>query len=132
MENQSISSEFPFESKYIDIHGSSIHYIDEGSGDPILFLHGNPTSSYLWRNIIPYLTSCGRCIALDLIGMGKSAKPDIDYRFVDHSKYVESFINKMNLRISLLLFTIGVQHLASIMPCVMNTISKGLPLWKQY
>lgn len=98
MENQSISSEFPFKSNYIDIHGSSIHYIDEGSGDPILFLHGNPTSSYLWRNIIPHLTSCGRCIAPDLIGMGKSGKPVIDYRFVDHSKYVESFINKMELK----------------------------------
>jgi haloalkane dehalogenase len=97
MENQSISSEFTFESKYIDIHGSNIHYIDEGSGDPILFLHGNPTSSYLWRNIIPHLTSCGRCIAPDLIGMGKSDKPDIEYRFVDHSKYVEGFINKMGL-----------------------------------
>jgi len=98
MENQSISSEFPFKSKYIDIYGSNIHYIDEGSGDPILFLHGNPTSSYLWRNIIPHLTSCGRCIAPDLIGMGKSGKPDIDYRFVDHSKYVESFIDKMKLK----------------------------------
>jgi haloalkane dehalogenase len=98
MENQNISSEFPFKSNYIDINGSSIHYIEEGSGDPILFLHGNPTSSYLWRNIIPYLTSCGRCIALDLIGMGKSAKPDIDYRFVDHSKYLESFINKKELK----------------------------------
>jgi haloalkane dehalogenase len=98
MENQNISSEFPFKSNYIDINGSSIHYIEEGSGDPILFLHGNPTSSYLWRNIIPHLTSYGRCIAPDLIGMGKSAKPDIDYRFVDHSKYVESFINKMELK----------------------------------
>ncbi len=98
MEHQSISSDFPFKSNYIDIHGSKIHYIDEGAGDPILFLHGNPTSSYLWRNIIPHLTSCGRCIALDLIGMGKSDKPDIEYRFVDHSKYVESFINKMELK----------------------------------
>jgi haloalkane dehalogenase len=98
MEQQGISSDFPFKSKQIDIHASNIHYIDEGSGDPILFLHGNPTSSYLWRNIIPHLTSCGRCIALDLIGMGKSAKPDIDYRFIDHSKYVEGFIKKMELK----------------------------------
>jgi len=98
MENQNISSEFPFRSNFLEIDGSSIHYIEEGSGDPILFLHGNPTSSYLWRNIIPHLTSCGRCIAIDLIGMGKSDKPDIDYRFVDHSKYVESFIDKMELK----------------------------------
>jgi len=74
-----ISAAFPFESKYIDIKGSKIHYIDEGEGDPIVFLHGNPTSSYLWRNIIPHVQSQGRCIAPDLIGMGKSDKPDIAY-----------------------------------------------------
>jgi haloalkane dehalogenase len=98
MENQGISSDFPFKSNYIEINGSNIHYIDEGSGDPILFLHGNPTSSYLWRNIIPHLTSLGRCIAPDLIGMGKSDKPDIEYRFVEHSRYVEGFINKLELK----------------------------------
>ena len=92
-----ISANFPFESKYVEIHGSKMHYIDEGSGDPILFLHGNPTSSYLWRNIIPYIVPHGRCIAPDLIGMGKSDKPDIDYRFFDHSKYLEGFIEKLDL-----------------------------------
>lgn len=92
-----ISADFPFESKYIEVHGSQMHYIDEGTGDPILFLHGNPTSSYLWRNIIPYLVPHGRCIAPDLIGMGKSDKPDLDYRFFDHSKYLEGFIEKMDL-----------------------------------
>ena len=97
MTTKPISADFPFESKYIEIHGSKIHYIDEGSGDPILFLHGNPTSSYLWRNIIPYLIPYGRCIAPDLIGMGKSDKPNIDYRFFDHSKYVEGFIRKLDL-----------------------------------
>jgi haloalkane dehalogenase len=74
-----------------------MHYIDEGAGAPILFLHGNPTSNYLWRNIIPYLLPHGRCIAPDLIGMGKSDKPDIDYRFFDHSKYLEGFIEKLDL-----------------------------------
>ena len=97
MTTKEISTNFPFESKYVEVHGSKIHYIDEGSGDPILFLHGNPTSSYLWRNIIPYLVPHSRCIAPDLIGMGKSDKPDLDYRFSDHSKYVEEFINKLNL-----------------------------------
>lgn len=92
-----ISANFPFESKYVEVQGSKIHYIDEGSGSPILFLHGNPTSSYLWRNIIPYLAPHGRCIAPDLIGMGKSDKPDIDYRFFDHSKYLEGFIEKLGL-----------------------------------
>ena len=98
MKHSGISADFNFESKYIDIDGSKIHYIDIGSGDPILFLHGNPTSSYLWRNIIPYLTSSGRCLAMDLIGMGKSDKPHINYRFVEHARYVDGFIDKMGLK----------------------------------
>ena len=97
MSQQSISAEFPFESMYIDVLGSRMHYIEEGSGDPILFLHGNPTWSYIWRNIIPYLSAHGRCIAVDLIGMGKSEKPDINYRFVDHYRYVEAFIEELQL-----------------------------------
>ncbi len=95
---QEISADFPFKSNYVEVHGSKIHYVDEGSGDPILFLHGNPTSSYLWRNIIPHLTSLGRCIAPDLIGMGKSDKPGLEYRFFDHVKYVEGFIEKLGLK----------------------------------
>ena len=67
---------------YIDQTLFKNSYIDEGKGEPILFLHGNPTSSNLWRNIIPHLTNNARCIAPDLIGMGKSDKPDIEYRFV--------------------------------------------------
>lgn len=94
---EKISSDFPYESRFLEIDGANIHYIEKGAGDPILFLHGNPTSSYLWRNIIPHLTSVGRCIAMDLIGMGKSDKPDIEYRFFDHVKYVEGFIEKMRL-----------------------------------
>jgi len=97
MKTKTISADFPFESRYVEIDGSKIHYVDEGSGDPILFLHGNPTSSYLWRNIIPFLIPHGRCIAPDLIGMGKSDKPDLDYRFFDHSKYVEAFIQALDL-----------------------------------
>lgn len=98
MSNKEISSAFPYESKYLEVHGSKIHYIEEGSGDPILFLHGNPTSNYLWRNIIPYLKNQGRCIAPDLIGMGKSDKPDLNYGFNDTYKYVEGFIDKMELK----------------------------------
>jgi haloalkane dehalogenase len=94
---QNISAEFPFESNYLEVLGSQMHYIDEGEGDTILFIHGNPTSSYLWRNIIPYVEPYGRAIAVDLIGMGKSDKPDIGYRFVDHAKYLEAFIEKLDL-----------------------------------
>jgi len=92
-----ISADFPFESKFIDIKGSRMHYIDEGDGNPFLLLHGNPTSSYLWRNIIPHLVPHGRVIAPDLIGMGKSDKPDIDYRFLTHSEYLDEFIEKLGL-----------------------------------
>lgn len=95
---KSISPDFPFESKYLEVHGQRMHYIEEGKGDPVLFLHGNPTSSYLWRNIIPYLSSQARCIAPDLIGMGQSDKPDIPYRFFDHYRYVEDFIEQMGLK----------------------------------
>jgi haloalkane dehalogenase len=95
---QDISADFPYKSNYLEVHGSKLHYVEAGSGDPILFLHGNPTSSYLWRNIIPHLSSKGRCLALDLIGMGKSDKPDIEYRFFDHVRYVEGFIAKMGLK----------------------------------
>jgi len=96
--NQKISSKFPFKSNFIDIKGSKMHYVDVGNGDPILFLHGNPTSSYLWRNIIPYLQTKGRCIAPDLIGMGKSDKPNIDYTFDDHYEYLLKFIEKLQLK----------------------------------
>jgi len=93
-----ISAEFPFESKYVEVLGSKMHYIDEGEGDPILFLHGNPTSSYLWRNVIPYVSDDTRVIAVDLIGMGKSDKPDIDYSFDDHAKYLNAFIEELELK----------------------------------
>ncbi len=94
---------FPFKSNYLNVKGSSIHYIDEkkssSAGDVVfLFLHGNPTSSFLWRNIIPSLTSTGRCIAPDLIGFGKSGKPDIAYTFQDHYQYIEEFVEKLKLK----------------------------------
>ena len=93
-----ISSDFPFESKFITINNSALHYIDVGEGDPILFLHGNPTSSYLWRNIIPYMSGKNRCIAPDLIGMGKSNKPNIGYTFFDHYDYLHTFIEALDLK----------------------------------
>ncbi len=96
--SKEISAEFPFESKYLEVKGSKIHYIEEGTGDPILFLHGNPMSSYLWRNVLPHLTKQGRCIAPDLIGMGKSGKPDIEYGFHDTFAYLDAFIKKMGLK----------------------------------
>jgi haloalkane dehalogenase len=91
------SPEFPFESRFVGVNGSQMHYVEVGEGDPILFLHGNPTSSYLWRNVIPHVAGQGRAIAVDLIGMGKSDKPDIDYRFFDHLEYLEAFVAELEL-----------------------------------
>ena len=95
-----ISAEFPFESHYVDVLGSKMHYIDEGQSDEdvILFIHGNPESVYVWRNIIPYVSDDTRVVAVDLIGMGKSDKPDIDYRFVDHARYLDGFIKELDLK----------------------------------
>ena len=69
--NTDISPKFPFDAKFIEINGSNMHYVDVGEGDTILFLHGQPTSSYLWRNIIPHLQANARCIAPDLNRYGQ-------------------------------------------------------------
>ena len=93
-----ISSDFPYKKKSITVLDSHISYIDEGTGQTVLMIHGNPTSSYIWRNIIPYVTPHSRAIALDLIGMGDSGKPNIAYRFNDHARYIEGFIKALNLQ----------------------------------
>lgn len=84
-------------SRTLNIKDSFINYLEIGTGNPILFLHGNPTSSYLWRNVIPHVKDKGRCVALDLIGMGASGKPDIDYRLAEHISYVDAFIDALEL-----------------------------------
>jgi haloalkane dehalogenase len=76
---------------------SSIHHVETGEGDPIVFLHGNPTSSVLWRNVIPRFAGEGRAIAPDLIGMGRSGKPDIAYRFADHARYLDAWFDALAL-----------------------------------
>src|SRR5438046_2903823 len=92
-----ISADFPFAVRHVQVHGARMAYVDYGSGDPIVFLHGNPTSSYLWRNVIPRLEGEGRCLAPDLIGMGQSGKPAIDYRFVDHARYLDGWFESLGL-----------------------------------
>ncbi|HEX2296437.1 MAG TPA: haloalkane dehalogenase [Actinomycetota bacterium] len=76
---------------------STIHYDEAGSGDPVVFLHGNPTSSFLWRNVIPETSELGRCLAPDLIGFGRSGKPDIAYRFEDHARYMDGWFDELEL-----------------------------------
>lgn len=97
-----ISADFPYQSKFINILDSKLHYIDENNNEDanqttFVCVHGNPSSSYLWRNIIPVLLPKGRVIAMDLIGFGKSDKPNIDYKVLTHSEYFDTFISELNL-----------------------------------
>jgi len=94
-------AEFPFVSRFVSIGGYRIHYVEEGKGGPILFIHGNATSSYLWRNILPQVArkTGERGIALDLLGFGKSDKPaDINYTLQLHYDILEGFIEHLNLK----------------------------------
>ena len=81
-----------------DVLDSFMAYREVGEGDPIVFLHGNPTSSYLWRHIMPHVANLGRCIAPDLIGMGDSGKlPGSQYRFFDHRRYLDAFLASLGV-----------------------------------
>ena len=93
-----ISAADPHPRRRLRVLDSEISYVDVGVGQPIVFLHGNPTSSYLWRNIIPYVSTLGRCLAPDLIGMGRSGKsPTNAYRFVDHARYLDAWLEALQL-----------------------------------
>lgn len=87
--------------KFTEVHGRKMAYVEMGEGDPIVFLHGNPTSSYLWRNIMPHAKGLGRCIAPDLIGMGDSQKLDDSgpdrYRFVEHRQYLDGVLDAIGV-----------------------------------
>jgi haloalkane dehalogenase len=84
------------------VRGKSMAYVEMGTGDPIVFLHGNPTSSYLWRNVMPHLADQGRCLAPDLIGMGDSDKLEPSgperYRFVEHREYLDALLETLGVR----------------------------------
>jgi haloalkane dehalogenase len=100
-------------SKRIKVLDRTLACVDEGVGEPIVFLHGNPTSSYLWRNVLPHLLPVGRCIAPDLVGMGESDKlPDSGpgkYRFADHYRYLRALLAELDLgpRVTLVLHDWG-------------------------
>jgi haloalkane dehalogenase len=91
-----ISEVMPYEKQFLNVFDRTMAYFDIGQGDPIVFLHGNPTSSYLWRNILPYLQGEGRCLAPDLIGMGDSEKlpgsGPASYTFVEHRRYLDALL----------------------------------------
>jgi len=87
--------------RHAQVLGKRMAYVEVGEGDPIVFLHGNPTSSYLWRNVIPHLEGMGRCIAPDLIGMGDSEKLEPSgkdsYRFVEHREYLDALLDALGV-----------------------------------
>jgi haloalkane dehalogenase len=97
-----ISATFPYQKQRRRVLGSEMAYVEVGKGDPIVLLHGNPTSSYLWRNVLPHLQPLGRCIAPDLLGMGDSDKlPNSgrgSYRFVEHRRYLDALLDALGVR----------------------------------
>jgi haloalkane dehalogenase len=96
------SAAFPYAKRSRTVEGQQMAYVEVGEGDPIVFLHGNPTSSYLWRKVIPHLEGRGRCIAPDLVGMGDSAKlPQSGpgaYTFVEHRRYLDGLLDALGVR----------------------------------
>jgi haloalkane dehalogenase len=96
--NSTVSSEFDFQSNYLESSNYRVHYIQEGEGDPIIFLHGVPSWSYLWRNVLPYLSSDACCYAFDFLGFGLSDKPDISYDYHCYLKTLTEFINALKLK----------------------------------
>ena len=98
MSRAAISANDPYERRRVRVLDTDIAYVDTGSGDPVVFLHGNPTSSYLWRNVIPHVEPVGRCLAPDLVGMGDSGKAPVgSYRFVDHARYLDAWFEALGL-----------------------------------
>lgn len=96
--SESISATDPYDRQRVSVLDSDMAYVDTGSGDPVVFLHGNPTSSYLWRNVIAEVEGGARCLAPDLIGMGDSGKnPASSYRFVDHARYLDAWFAALGL-----------------------------------
>lgn len=93
-----ISAVDPHPRRRIRVLDAEISYVDAGKGDPIVFLHGNPTYSYLWRNVIPHVSKLGRCLAPDMVGMGRSGKsPSNAYRFCDHAAYLDAWFEALGL-----------------------------------
>src|ERR1700734_3508652 len=98
MNKSTFSAEDHLPRRRVRILDTEMSYVTAGQGDPIVFLHGNPTSSYLWRNVIPHLEGLGRCLAPDLVGMGDSGKePNGAYRFADHARYLEGWFAALGL-----------------------------------
>ena len=143
MRTLAISAADPHPRRRVGVLDAAMEFVDEGSGDAVVLLHGNPTSSYLWRNIIPHLAGPGRVLAPDLIGMGRSSPaPSGRYRFEDHARYLEAWLEavKPGERITLvghdwggaLAFDWARRHAARVKAIAyMETIVRPL-LWSEW
>jgi haloalkane dehalogenase len=142
---------YPFTARYLQVHGMRMHYVDEGSGDPVLMLHGEPTWSYLYRKMIPAIAAKHRAVVPDYIGFGKSDKwiDDANYTFASHYNALEAFVGALGLRgITLVMqdwggplgLRLATQHPERIARLVImntglfsghpGTISSGLQQWR--
>ncbi|MHC4040383.1 haloalkane dehalogenase [Bradyrhizobium sp. 23AC] len=126
-----------------EVLGSTMAYRETGAQDaPVaLFLHGNPTSSHIWRNILPLVSPVARCIAPDLIGFGRSGKPDIAYRFFDHVRYLDAFIEELGITSAHLVAqdwgTALAFHLAARRPALVRGLAfmefiRPMPTWQDF
>lgn len=128
---------------HIDVLGSTMAYREAGISDApaVLFLHGNPTSSYIWRNILPIVSPVAHCIAPDLIGFGQSGKPEIEYRFADHVRYLDAFLEKMGITSayvvaqdwgSALAFHLGARRPDFIRGLAFMEFIRPMPAWSDF
>lgn len=95
------AAKYLFQSSHVEVMGHRIHYVEHGTGAPVLFLHGNPTSSYMWRDVLPHVANQTgrRGIAMDLLGFGRSDKPrGVRYTLDLHARVVKEFVNALELR----------------------------------
>ncbi len=103
-QTSSISAYDLYQRQRVAVLDTQMAYIDTGQGALVVFLHGNPTYSYLWRNVIPHVEERGRCLAPDLVGMGDSGKaPNGSYRFVDHARYLDAWFHALDFREKIIL-----------------------------
>jgi haloalkane dehalogenase len=128
---------------HVNVLGSTMAYREAGDPEaPVaLFLHGNPTSSYIWRNILPLVAPVAHCIALDLIGFGQSGKPDIEYRFADHVRYVDAFLDRAGISSAFVIAqdwgTALAFHVAARRPEFIRGLAfmefiRPMPTWKDF
>ena len=137
----------PTDKRFATVNGRRMAYVEVGEGDPIVFLHGNPTSSYLWRNVIPHVAGLGRCIAPDLIGQGDSEKLDDSgpgsYRFVEHRTYLWELLEQIGVtgRVTLVVhdwgsalgFDWAANHPEAVAGiCYMEAIVRPIATWDEW